>query len=138
MPRLIVVEDHKKLLHSLRRGLEKEGYEVIPAATGEEGYFQATTQDVDAIVLDLTLPGRVVRAGCELALARREFELLEYLLRHKNTVVTRDMLARDVCKDPVGTTPKTIDVFVTLLRKKVERPEARQLLHTVRGVGYAL
>src|SRR5215471_4604839 len=58
MSRLLVIEDQKKLLNSLQRGLEEEGYEVVTAATGEEGYYAATTEDFDAVVLDLMLPGR--------------------------------------------------------------------------------
>ena len=84
------------------------------------------------------LARRVVRGGVELDLTKREFELLEYLLRHKNATVTRDMIARDVWKEVTGMLTNTIDVYITLLRKKVERPGGRQLIHTVRGVGYAL
>jgi two-component system copper resistance phosphate regulon response regulator CusR len=221
MARILVVEDQKKLLQSLRHGLEEEGYEVATAATGEDGYFLATTEPFDVVILDVMLPGRdgfevlrslrangftkpvliltardaiedrvqgldsgaddylvkpfafaellarlrallrrdvgarelilrvddlemdllgrrAVRAGVELDLTRREFELLEFLLRNKNTAVTRDMIAREVWKDADGLTTNTIDVYVNLLRKKVERPDARQLIHTVRGVGYAL
>jgi two-component system, OmpR family, copper resistance phosphate regulon response regulator CusR len=185
MARLLVIEDQKKLLNSLRQGLEEEGYEVVAAATGEQGYYAATTEEFDAVVLDLMLPGRdglqvlrdlraggfgrpvliltardtvedrfhgldggaddylakpfafaellarirallrrgasgretflraddlemdllarrVVRGGVELDLTRREFELLEYLLRHKNATVTREMIAREVWKDAGG------------------------------------
>jgi two-component system, OmpR family, copper resistance phosphate regulon response regulator CusR len=58
MPRLLIVEDQKKLLSSLQRGLEEKGYEVITAATGEQGYYAATTEPIDAMILDLLLPGR--------------------------------------------------------------------------------
>ena len=58
MPRLLVIEDQKKLQKSLHRGLSEEGYEVVSALTGEEGYFFATTEPFDAVVLDLMLPGR--------------------------------------------------------------------------------
>src|SRR5262249_38266025 len=58
VPRLLIVEDQKKLPNSLRAGLEEEGYEVITAANGEQGYYAATTETVDAVVLDLMLPGR--------------------------------------------------------------------------------
>ena len=47
MSRLLVIEDQKKLLQSLERGLSEEGYEVIPAMTGEEGYLQAKSLPVD-------------------------------------------------------------------------------------------
>jgi DNA-binding response OmpR family regulator len=221
MPRLLIIEDQKKLLGSLQRGLEEEGYEVVTAATGEQGYYAATTEEFDAVVLDLMLPGRqglqvlhdlrangfarpvliltardtvedrvtgldtgaddylvkpfafaellarlrallrrgvsgrelflragdlemdllarrVVRGGVELDLTKREFELLEYLLRHKDASVTRAMIAREVWKDTGGMLTNSIDVYVNLLRKKVERSGSKQMIHTVRGVGYAL
>ena len=81
---------------------------------------------------------RAVRGGEEVELTAREFELLEYLLRHKNQVVTRDMIARDVWKEPTGSMTNVIDVYVNYLRKKVERPGERRAIHTVRGVGYTL
>src|SRR5271163_492504 len=58
MARVLVVEDQKKHLDSLRRGLEAEGYKVTTASTGEAGLALATSDKVDAIVLDLMLPGR--------------------------------------------------------------------------------
>src|SRR5829696_1227110 len=51
MPRVLVVEDQKRLLASLRRGLEEEGFEVEAAPTGEEGYYLATTRPPDVLVL---------------------------------------------------------------------------------------
>jgi len=91
----------------------------------------------DNLEMDL-LARRVVRAGVELELSKREFDLLEYLLRHKNMTVTRDMLLRDVWKEPDGMGTNVIEVCINSLRKKVERPGEHQLIHTVRGVGYAL
>jgi DNA-binding response OmpR family regulator len=58
MPRLLIVEGQKKLLNSLQRGLEEKGNEVIAAQTGEQGYDVATTEPIDAMILDLMLPGR--------------------------------------------------------------------------------
>ena len=91
----------------------------------------------DDLEVDL-LARRVVRDGIELDLTKREYELLEYLLRHKNSVVTREMISRDVWREVTGVPTNAIDVYVTLLRKKVERPGSRQLIHTLRGVGYSL
>lgn len=91
----------------------------------------------DDLEVDLVVR-RVVRAGVEVVLSHREFELLAFLLRHKNEAVTRDMLARDVWKESGGLTTNVIEVCVNALRKKVERPGLRQLVHTVRGVGYAV
>lgn len=64
--------------------------------------------------------------------------MLEYLLRNKNEVVTRDMIAREVWKETTGAMTRIIDVYINALRKKVENPARRQLIHTVRGIGYAL
>src|SRR5437588_10740140 len=58
MPRVLVVEDERKILRSLERGLQAEGYEVGTAPTGEDGYRLATTEPFDCLVLDLLLPGR--------------------------------------------------------------------------------
>ena len=58
MARVLVVEDQKRHLDSLRRGLEAEGYDVVTASTGEEGLAQTTGEEVDVLVLDLMLPGR--------------------------------------------------------------------------------
>ncbi|MFI5453859.1 MAG: response regulator transcription factor [Isosphaerales bacterium] len=221
MAKVLVVEDQKRHLDSLRRGLEAEGYEVATACTGEEGLALAIGEEIDALVLDLMLPGRdgmgilrelrsrgfakpililtardsvedrvqglnegaddylvkpfafaeflarlhallrrdfsgrdlilragdlemdllgrrVTRSGAELELTGREYELLEYLLRHKNKVVTRDMIALDVWKERTGAMTRIIDVYINALRKKVDRIGRPALIQTVRGVGYAL
>jgi two-component system copper resistance phosphate regulon response regulator CusR len=88
--------------------------------------------------LDL-LERRVTRDGVEVILTQREFDVLAYLLRHKNAIVTRDMLGRDVWKDPLHALSNIIDVYIKLLRRKVEWPgQSPPLIHTIRGVGYSL
>lgn len=84
------------------------------------------------------LTRKVTRGGEELALTRRLFELLEYLLRHRNEVVSREMLARDVWKASTATWTNVIEVQIRELRKKIERPEWPRLLHTIRKEGYLL
>jgi DNA-binding response OmpR family regulator len=221
MSRILVIEDQKKLLRSLEQGLAEEGYEPVCAATGEEGFQLGTTTPVDAVILDLMLPGRdgmqllhdlrecgfkkpililtardtvedrvrgldsgaddylvkpfafaelvarlrallrreatgrplvlrangleldlvsrrVTRGGEDIELRKREFELLEYLLRHKNSTVTREMIARDVWKETTGILTNVIDVYINLLRKKIEVAGKPPLIYTVRGLGYAL
>jgi DNA-binding response OmpR family regulator len=221
MAKILIVEDQEKHRDSLQRGLAAEGYEVIAASNGVEGHEAATTRAVDAIVLDLMLPGRhgldvlrdlraggftkpvliltaldaveervqgldsgandylvkpfalaellarlrvllrrdfaardlvfraddlemdlltrkVTRAGLEVELTGREYELLEYLLRHKNEIVTRDMIARDIWKETTGAMTRIIDVYINALRKKVEGGGRMALIQTVRGQGYAL
>jgi two-component system copper resistance phosphate regulon response regulator CusR len=91
--------------------------------------------------LELDVEGRsVMRAGQLLELTAREFELLEYLLRRRDHVVSREMLTRDVWKETGRHTPldNVIDVHVARLRRKVDDQFARKLVHTVRGVGFVV
>ena len=83
---------------------------------------------------------RANRGDRPLDLTAREFELLEYLLRHQGHLVSREMLAREVWKEPRRATPldNVIDVQMTRLRKKVDTEERARLIHTVRGVGFVL
>jgi two-component system, OmpR family, copper resistance phosphate regulon response regulator CusR len=221
--RVLVVEDERKLAQILESALQAEHYDVVVAPTGEDGFFRASAENFDLIVLDLMLPGRsgieilealrqrqihtpvliltardgvddrvlgldrgaddylvkpfalpellarlraLVRRGRPsdvlrlkaadleldlvtrraargehvLDLTVREFELLEYLLRHHGHLVSREMLARDVWKEPRRATPldNVIDVQMTRLRKKVDTDGQVRLIHTVRGVGFVV
>ena len=221
--RILVVEDEQKVANALREGLQGEHYDVIVERTGEGAFFRMTTEQFDAILLDLTLPGRdgieilkairdrgmrtpvlvltardtvqdrivgldsgaddylikpfafaellariralvrrgrvaemprlavgdlevelitrkVTRGGEPIDLTVREFELLEYLLRHQGQVVSRELLARDVWKETARTTPldNVIDVHIARLRRKVDTEQVAKLIHTVRGVGFML
>jgi two-component system copper resistance phosphate regulon response regulator CusR len=91
----------------------------------------------DSLQIDL-LSRKVTRFGEELPLTRRLYELLEYLLRHKNEVVSREALARDVWKASTATWTNVIEVQIRELRKKLERPDWLQILFTIRGEGYLL
>ena len=220
MPRVLVVEDERKLLRALGRGLTAEGYEVVTATDGDEGCRLALTDPFDCLVLDWMLPGRdglevlaelrrarravpvllltardavedrvagldagaddylvkpfafaellarlrvllrgrgeretvlragnlevdllarrALRAGEEVLLTVREFDVLAYLLRHKNAAVTRDMLGREVWKEPDHALTNVIEVYINNLRRKLERPGRPALIRTLRGVGYSL
>ena len=67
--RILVVEDEQKVANALREGLEGEHYTVVVERTGEGAFFRITTESFDAILLDLTLPGR---DGLEILKAMRE------------------------------------------------------------------
>lgn len=221
--RLLIIEDDEKTVRALRSGLEREGFNVATAHTGEEGFFLLNTAQFDAVVLDWMLPGRdgieilkalrarsakppvllltardaiedrvlgldsgaddylvkpfafaellarirallrrtaqeevlrkeigdlvldvqsrrVWRAGQPIVLTPREFDLLVYLMRHEGQVVTRQMLAHDVWREPNRATPldNVIDVHLAHLRKKVDEGRRAKLIQTVRGVGFML
>ncbi len=91
--------------------------------------------------LELDVVGRFVTRGSQtLDLTAREFDLLEYLVRHQGHVVSREMLTRDVWKEAGRHTPldNVIDVHVARLRRKVDDQFDHKLLHTVRGVGFVV
>jgi DNA-binding response OmpR family regulator len=219
--RVLIIEDDPKVAGAVKAGLTAEGYELVVSRNGEDGYFLATTEPFDALLLDLGLPGRsgleilsglrargltipvlvltardsvddrvvgldagaddylvkpfaftelvarlrallrrgrteethrlrladlevdsaahtVVRGGQAIELTAREFQLLEYLLRHQGQIVSREMLARDVWKEVARGTPldNVIDVHITRLRKKIDQGFASRLIHTIRGVGF--
>jgi DNA-binding response OmpR family regulator len=221
--RVLIVEDERKLAQVLSSALQAEHYDVVVAATGEDGFYRANAELFDLVVLDLMLPGRsgleilqtlrqrhvetpvliltardgiedrvlgldrgaddylvkpfalpellarirallrrgrssevlrlkvanlemdlvsrrVVRGDRAIDLTGREFELLEYLLRHQGNLVSREMLARDVWKEPRRATPldNVIDVQMARLRRKVDLDGAARLIHTVRGVGFVV
>ena len=220
--RILLVEDETKVARAVTQGLQAELYEVIVAATGEDGFFRASREAFDLIILDVMLPGRdgveilsalrssgsdvpvllltardavedrvagldagaddylvkpfafpellarirvllrrgrsdplrfrcadleldsatrrVTRAGQTIDLRLREFELLEYLMRHQGQLVSREMLARDVWKALHRGTPldNVIDVHIARVRRKVDADAGLKLIHTVRGVGFVL
>jgi len=221
--RILVIEDEPKVGRALREGLQAEDYDVTLAPTGEEGFFLASSQPFDLVVLDILLPGRdglevlgalrrrgvempvllltakdaiddrvagldagaddylvkpfafpelsarirallrrgkpeapaplridtleidpvsrtVHRSGQRIDLTAREFELLEFLVRNRGRVVSREMLAREVWKETSRATPidNVIDVHVARLRRKIDDQFSRKLVHTVRGVGFAI
>ena len=78
------------------------------------------------------------RAGKPLDLAPQEYRLLEYLLRHPGEVLTRTRLAEQVWDMNFDGDSNVVDVAVRRLRRKVDDPCDRKLIHTLRGVGYVL
>jgi two-component system OmpR family response regulator len=98
---------------------------------------EPTTLTVDDLVLDL-LSRRVTRAGTVLDLRPREFALLEYLMRNVGRVVSKTMILSHVWDYNFDPQTNVVDVLVSRLREKIDRPFEKKLLHTVRGVGYVL
>jgi len=102
-------------------------------------FSEAAQFAVGDLTMDL-LSRKVTRGGERVDLTVREFELLEYLMRHEGQVVSRDTLARDVWNETGRSTPldNVIDVHIARLRRKIDSRPAPKLVHTVRGVGFML
>lgn len=84
------------------------------------------------------LSRRATRAGRDIALTNREFQLLEFLMRRVGQVVTRTMLLESVWDLHFDPQTNLIDVHISRLRQAVDRDFDRPLLHTVRGAGYMI
>lgn len=127
-----------------------DDYLVKPFAFAEllariRALLRRTTQEevlrkqVGDLLLDLQRR-RVWRAGQEIVLTPREFDLLAYLMRYEGQVVTRSMLAQNVWREPNRATPldNVIDVHLANLRRKMDEGHRSKLIQTVRGVGFML
>lgn len=81
---------------------------------------------------------KVLRAGQEIHLSAKEFSLLEYLLRNKNNVVSREQIENSLYNYDYEGGTNVIDVYIRYLRKKIDEGHACKLIHTVRGRGYVI
>ena len=115
-------------LHARLRALTRRG-------RGEEG----TKLRCGEILMD-RVTRAISRAGQMIDLTPKEFELLEFLLRHKGHIVSREMLALALWNTRARVVPldNVIDVHVARLRAKIDAPFASALIRTVRGVGFVL
>jgi len=99
--------------------------------------LDATLQYAD-LQLD-TLNYEVTRAGRHIPLSRREFALLEYMLRNPRKVLTKETIIKHVWDFDADVLPNTVEVYVGYLRGKIDKPfKAEPLINTVRGYGYRL
>jgi two-component system, OmpR family, response regulator MprA len=221
--RILVVDDDRPVLESLRRSLAFNGYEVDLARDGQEALARLAERRPDAIVLDVMMPRldgletcrrlraageelpvlmltardavsdrvagldagaddylpkpfaleellarlrallrrttrggeadevlqfadltvqpatrEVTRGDRQVRLTRTEFALLELLIRHPRQVLTRSRILEEVWGYDFPTTENSLEVYIGYLRRKTEAEGEPRLIHTVRGVGYAL
>lgn len=111
--------------------------EALLRRSAAAGAAPATMLQVGDLKMDL-LRREVQRGGRRIDLQPREFQLLEFLMRHAGQVVTRTMLLEGVWDYHFDPQTNVIDVHVSRLRSKIDRDFPSPLLHTIRGVGYRL
>jgi DNA-binding response OmpR family regulator len=221
--RILVIEDDHKIAGAIKKGLEQETFSLDLAYDGGDGYDLASSEDYDAIILDLMLPGmdglkicsklrenkvhspiimltaksgiedkviglncgaddyltkpfsfeellarlrallrrpkveqpvtlkckdlemnpqnfEVRRSGKKIELSKKEFSLLEYMLRNKNKILTKEQMTSHVWDYDSDVMPNTVEQYIRYLRSKIDLPfkSLPQLIHTVRGFGYKL
>lgn len=223
-PRILVVEDERKIADALKMGLTEDGYDVETAYNGNIAWKLLQEDNYDLVVLDINLPGvngyelckrirrkdtqvpvimltalsalndkiegydagaddyiikpfefrelqmkvrvlmkrasrqnlpvetilkaadlemnldskEVKRGNTMINLTAKEFELLEYLLRNKNRVVSRSDIAVNVWDIDFDTNTNVIDVYINYVRNKIDKKFEPKLIHTQVGMGYIL
>jgi DNA-binding response OmpR family regulator len=80
----------------------------------------------------------VRRANRAIELTPKEFGLLEYLMRNAGQSVTRSQIVEHVWNLSFDTMTNVVDVYINYLRKKIDSPSDRKLIHTIRGIGYEM
>jgi len=219
--RILLAEDEKKVAQHIRQGLVAEGYAVDWAADGDEALWLAETNPYDALLLDVTMPGKdgftVVRmlrrkqivtpvifltarddvrdkvqgldaggddyltkpfsitellarlravlrrqrpqmanvlrvadleldmvahearrGGERIELTRREYALLEFLFSASPKPVSKTAIVEHVWDQHFDSDTNVVNVYIKMLRRKIDRVDKPMLIHTVRGVGFAL
>lgn len=121
--RILVVEDEYKLAQFIRRGLKEEGYAVDSARDGQEGYFMASTNEYDLLILDLMLPGMDGLSLCR-KLRQEKIPVPIFMLTAKDAVPDK-VRGLDAGADDYLTKPFDFDEFLarvrTLLRRETQQ-----------------
>lgn len=111
----------------------------IRAAFRKKGRLENQPKDLRVHDLIMDLVGRqVTRNGNSIELTKKEYDLLEYLLRNKGIVLNRERILEDVWGYNYAGDTNVVDVYIRYLRSKMDDPFQNKLIHTVRGVGYVL
>ncbi len=109
----------------------------IRAATRKYGGQKTTVLTAGDLSLDTVTHG-VTRAGQTINLSAKEYAILEYLLRNKGAVLSRAQLENHIWNYDYAGGSNVVDVYIAYLRKKVDTPFDKKLIHTVRGAGWVL
>ncbi|MFA9477629.1 response regulator [Phycisphaerales bacterium AB-hyl4] len=99
------------------------------------GQDSAARLEYEDITMDL-IQHRVERAGKPIELTRKEFSLLEYFLRNPHRLLTRAAIGEHVWDMNFDPFSNVIDVYVSMLRRKIDKPYEHALIHTIIGMGY--
>lgn len=98
-------------------------------------------KDLILKVLDLSLNTQthsVIRNNIEIKLTPKEYSILEYLVRNKNRVISRTLLAEHVYDYHFDTNTNVLDVYINKLRNKIDKNSESPVIQTIRGVGYII
>lgn len=109
----------------------------VRAMTRKTATSNSPVYQIADLVLD-TNTHAVTRGGTNIKLSAKEFALLEYMLRNKGTVLSRDNIENNLWNFDYEGGTNAVDVYIRYLRKKIDDDFGQKLIHTVRGVGYVI
>ncbi len=109
----------------------------VRAQLRRDGVNRARKIRIRDIEIDTTAR-RVTRNGVEMSMTPREYTLLEALVVHEGQVLTRETILDRIWRDEGTTGSNTVDVYINMLRRKIDAGEETRLIQTVHGVGYVL
>ena len=109
----------------------------VRAMTRKTASTNSPVYEAADLVLD-TSSHSVTRSGRSIKLSAKEFALLEYLLRNKGQVLSREKIENSLWNFDYEGGTNAVDVYIRYLRKKIDEDFSPRLIHTVRGVGYVL
>ncbi|MDR3766148.1 MAG: response regulator transcription factor [Butyricicoccus sp.] len=109
----------------------------IRAATRKYGTQKTSVLTLADLTVD-TSSHTVTRAGQNIKLSAKEYSILEYMMQHKGTVISRARLEDHIWNYDYTGGSNVVDVYITYLRKKIDQGFDKKLLHTVRGAGWIL
>ena len=89
------------------------------------------------LIMDLATH-QVTRAGTEISLSAKEYAILEYMMHNKGMVLSRSRIEEHVWNYDFEGGSNVVDVYMRYLRKKIDAPFEKKLIHTVRGSGYVI
>ncbi len=218
--KILIIEDDEKIVNFLKKGLEEESYSVDYSLNGDEGFYLASVNSYDLILLDIMLPIKdgievckslresniltpiimltakdstedkikgldigandylpkpfsfaellarirvqlraknqlqttlkladleldllaksAKRAGDTINLTAKEFNLLEYLIKNQNQVLSETMISSSLSNFEDENISNIVNVYIYRLRNKVDKPYAKKLIKTVRGLGFKI
>ncbi len=111
----------------------------IKALTRRPKQALTTTLEVEDLQLD-TLSYNVLRSKKKVSLSKKEFSLLQYMMRHEGKILTKDQIINHVWDYDANILPNTVEVYIGYLRNKIDKPFKNypRLIHTIRGFGYKI
>ena len=146
--KILVVEDERDLNRIITKHLKKNNYSVDSCFDGQEALDFISYSEYDLIITDIMMPNvdgyefidklraNKNNSGEIIDLTGKEYEVLEYLMKNKGRILSRDQILNHVWDYEYEGASNIVDVIIKNIRKKLDRGEGNTIIYTKRGLGY--